>query len=84
MSELERLRAEVAGADREILAAVNRRIELVRAIREHKRREGIDFVDPEQERRLIAALQEANPGPLSDDGVRELYERILALVKREL
>jgi chorismate mutase len=82
--ELEQLRAEVAAADREILAAVNRRLELVRRIRAHKERTGVSFVDPAQERRLIEALQRENAGPLSDDGVRELYERLLELVKREL
>ena len=84
MSELERLRAEVAAADREILEAVNRRLALVREIRAHKERNGLGFVDPEQERRLVEALQRENPGPLSGAGVRELYERILELVKREL
>ena len=74
MSELDDLRAEVAAADREILAAVNRRIELVREISAHKQRNGIAFVDPDQERRLVAALQEANEGPLSADGVRRLFE----------
>lgn len=84
MSELEQLRGEVAAADRAILAAVNRRLELVREIKAHKERSGIGFVDPDQERRLIEALQRENPGPLSGAGVRELYERILELVKREL
>lgn len=84
MSELDDLRAEVAATDRRILAAVNRRIELVREISAHKERHGIAFVDPEQERRLVAALQEANGGPLSADGVQALFEAVLALVKREL
>ena len=84
MSELEQLRAEVAAIDRAILAAVNRRLELVREIKENKERSGIGFVDPDQERRLIEALRRENPGPLSDGGVRELFERILELVKREL
>lgn len=84
MSDLEQLRGEVAAADRAILAAVNRRLELVREIKAHKERSGIGFVDPDQERRLIEALQRENPGPLSEAGVRELFERILELVKREL
>jgi len=84
VSELEQLRAEVAAIDRAILAAVNRRLELVREIKENKERSGIGFVDPDQERRLIEALRRENPGPLSDGGVRELFERILELVKREL
>ena len=84
MSELERLRGEVAAADRAVLAAVNRRLELVREIKAHKERNGIGFVDRDQERRLIEALQRENPGPLSEAGARELFERILELVKREL
>lgn len=82
--ELARLRRELAAADREVLEAVNRRIELVRRVRAHKQATGIAFVDPEQERRLVAALQDANSGPLSPEGVRELYAVILDLVKREL
>ena len=82
--ELERLRAEVAGADRDILALVNRRLELVREIRAHKQAQGIDFLDPGQEERLLARLRELNGGPLSADGLDRLFREILALVKREL
>ena len=60
--ELERLRAEVASADREILALVNRRLELVREIRAHKERHGRVFLDQAQEQRLLERLREANAG----------------------
>ena len=33
---------------------------------------------------LVAELQRANAGPLSDEGVRQLIEEVLALTKREL
>jgi chorismate mutase len=82
--ELERLRAEVAGADEEILALVNSRLELVREIKAHKRAHGLDFLDPGQEERLLAHLREANRGPLSAEGVEHLFREILELVKREL
>ena len=82
--ELQRLRAALAETDRELLDAINRRIELVRRIRERKRETGAAFVDPEQERRLVEALQQANTGPLSPEGLRELYVLILDLVEREL
>ncbi len=84
MSELERLRAEVAGADEEILALVNRRLELVREIKAHKQAHGLDFLDPGQEERLLARLREANGGPLSAEGVEQLFREILDLLKREL
>jgi chorismate mutase/prephenate dehydratase len=82
-SELDRLRAEVAAADREILALVNRRLELVREIRAHKEAHGLPFVDPGQEERLLARLREANAGPLSAEGVERLFREVLDLVKAE-
>jgi chorismate mutase len=81
---LTRLREQIATHDRAILAAVNARLQLVAELKQHKQRAGVDFVDPEQEERLVAVLQEANNGPLSQDGVRQLFEHILALTKREL
>jgi chorismate mutase/prephenate dehydratase len=83
-SELERLRAQIATADREILELVNRRLELVREIRASKEASGLPFVDESQEERLLARLKEANAGPLSADGLEHLFTEILALAKREL
>jgi chorismate mutase/prephenate dehydratase len=83
-SELERLRGEVAAADLGLLALVNRRLELVREIRAHKEANGLPFLDPGQEELLVARLKEANAGPLSADGVEQLFREVLALIKREL
>ena len=81
---VERLRAQIADRDRAMLAAVNARLELVAELRAHKQRAGLDFVDPEQEERLLRALDDANRGPLSSNGLRELFREILALTKREI
>jgi chorismate mutase len=78
------LRGRITAVDRAILAAVNERIELVRALREHKLAQGWDFVDKAREERLLAALAGENPGPLSEAGLRELFGGVLALTKREL
>ena len=67
-----------------ILDAVNARLRLVAELRHHKQSEGIDFVDSEQEERLLRALEDTNAGPLSRAGLRKLFEEILALTKREL
>jgi len=81
---VQRLRAEIADRDRRILGAVNERIQLVAELKRHKDTRGVDFVDPEQEERLLLALEQANAGPLSNDGVRQLFSEILALTKREV
>jgi chorismate mutase/prephenate dehydratase len=84
MTGLEQLRDEIAAGDSEILELVNRRLELVREIRARKEADGIPFLDPGQEERLLARLRELNDGPLSADGVDRLFRKILDLVKREL
>lgn len=79
-----RLRDEIARADLEILRAANERLRLVSELREHKLAQGWGFLDPGREGRLLAFLAAENPGPLTEEGVRELFRALLALVKHEL
>ena len=79
-----RLREQIAERDRAILDALNERLRLVGELKRHKDAERIGFVDPEQEERLLRALEDANGGPLSRDGVRKLFLEILTLTKREV
>jgi chorismate mutase len=85
MSErLAELRARIAECDRVALAAVNRRIAFVAELQGVKQAEGLPFLDPKQEQRVKDMLVAANDGPLSEIGVRELADALLALTKREL
>ena len=81
---VQRLRAEISELDHAILDAVNGRIELVAALRRHKQEVGLPFVDPDRERQLLADLSSANRGPLSEQGVHELFGGLLDLTKREV
>ena len=81
---VQRLRAEISELDRAILDAVNGRIELVATLRRHKQEVGLPFVDPDRERQLLDDLVSANRGPLSDEGLRELFCELLDLTKREV
>ena len=78
------IREEIAAVDRAILDDVNARIELVAKIRSYKADAGLPFVDRDRERELIEALGAGNGGPLSADGLRELYTYLLDLTKREV
>jgi chorismate mutase/prephenate dehydratase len=82
--EVTRFRTEIGAIDRELAAAVNRRLELVAALRRYKYEHGIAFVDPAREAELIETRVRENTGPLSDDGLRSFYVELLALIKREL
>jgi chorismate mutase len=81
---VQRLRDEISDLDRSILDAVNGRLELVAALRRHKQEVGLPFLDPDRERQLLEELATANSGPLSDEGLRELFSGLLALTKREV
>ena len=81
---IRRLREQIAARDRAILDALNARLTLVAELRRHKEERGVEFVDPQQEERLLKSLEDANAGPLSSDGLRRLWKEILALAKREL
>jgi chorismate mutase len=78
------LREQIAATDSELLDAANRRVELVRRLKEHKAARGFDFVDRAQEERLVERLAKENPGPLSDESLRELYRTLLEVTKREV
>jgi|SRR5512134_1402995 chorismate mutase len=78
------LRERISEQDQVILAAVNERIGLVAELREHKLAHGWEFLDSGREERLLSALATGNPGPLSEEGLRELFAGLLALTKREL
>jgi chorismate mutase len=82
--EIERLREELTGVDLELVERVNRRLELVAELKRVKEERGIAFLDPAREEYMLRWLTEENDGPLSDEGLRELYLEVLALTKREL
>ena len=82
--DLTELREQVAAIDREIVEAVNRRIEVVQEIWARKSQSGLGEVDPERERWLREHLAASNRGPLTDEGLKELHTAILDLTKREV
>jgi chorismate mutase len=83
-ARIDRLRDEMSGIDRAILAAVNARLTLVAELKRYKEEHGIPFVDPNRERQLLDDLSSANRGPISEEGLRELFCDVLDLMKREV
>lgn len=77
------MRDAIIDTDLKLLQTINTRIELVKRLRTYKRSQGMDFVDPAREQWLHDYLRAANRGPLSADGLREIYAHILELTKNE-
>jgi chorismate mutase/prephenate dehydrogenase len=78
------LREQITKLDRELLDAINRRIEIVGRLHDYKQAHGIPLRDPSRESSLLAELREHNQGPLSAQGVVEFFGHLLELVRREL
>ena len=81
---LEQLREQISATDDAIVNAMNRRLELVAQVKAYKESQGIGFLDHDRERQMLEALVASNPGPLSTEGLRALFEFILDLSKREV
>ena len=64
--------------------AINRRLELVARLKRYKESRGLEFVDPEREEWMVQYLTRANRGPLSPEGLREIFSELLDLTKREV
>jgi chorismate mutase len=77
------MRDAIMDNDLKLLAAVNARLELVARLRAYKRSQGMEFVDQAREDWMHRYLAAANGGPLSDEGLHEIYGHLLDLTKRE-
>jgi len=84
MSELDGLRTEISELDSRLLELLNRRLELVEAVRDYKDAAGERWIDPEREAELLQALVGANPGPLSERGVTAIFSAVLDVLKQEV
>jgi chorismate mutase / prephenate dehydratase len=81
---IRQLREQISDADRTIIEAVNVRLKLVSRLKEYKESRGMSFVDPEREEWMLNYLTRANRGPLSTEGLQEIFSEVLDLTKREV
>jgi chorismate mutase / prephenate dehydratase len=75
---LSELRAGIDQVDRELLALLNRRAALANEVGELKRAEGSPVFRPEREAQVINGLQAANPGPLKDNNVANIWREVMS------
>lgn len=81
---IRQLREQLSDNDVAIVEAVNARLKLVARLKRVKEERGIEFLDPAREEWMLQYLTRANRGPLSPEGLREIYTELLDLTKREV
>jgi chorismate mutase len=79
-----RVRRQISDLDSALVELVNKRLKLVAGLKRYKEEHGIGFVDLAREEWMLRYLQRANRGPLSEEGLGELYHSLLDLMKREV
>lgn len=90
MSELiddpivQEIREEIAATDRAFVELVNRRIVLVQRMKARKEEIGAGWVDPAREQQMLDWVASINHGPVSQDGLADLYRKLVALGKRDV
>lgn len=70
-------RKEINRLDRELLRIFNQRADLALKIGAIKKQQGIPVYDPEREKRIFETMTRDNPGPLEDDAIVRLFERVI-------
>lgn len=81
---IKQFREQISDNDLKIVDALNKRLKLVAQLKRYKDERGVDFYDPEREEWMLTFVTRANGGPLSTEGLHEIYEHILTLTKAEL
>jgi len=81
---IRQFRENISNNDLKLVEALNKRLKLVAQLRVYKQQQDVEFYDPEREDWLLTFVSRANKGPLSSDGLREIFEQILKLTKAEL
>jgi chorismate mutase len=71
------IRKEIDRLDDELLQIFNRRAALALKIGEIKKERGMPVYDPEREKGIFLRMKTKNPGPLENEAIVRLFERVI-------
>ena len=75
--DIDDIRKEIDRLDNELLKIFNERADLALKIGEIKKEKGLPVYDPDREKRIFDRMRSANPGPLEDNAIVRLFERVI-------
>jgi len=74
-------RRKIDDVDEQIVQLINERAKAARAIGEIKQAQGLPVYEPQRENDVFAHVRRANPGPLTDAEIVDVYERIIDVMR---
>lgn len=75
--DISELRVEIDRLDRELLRIFNERAAIALKIGEIKKELDLPVYDPDREQRIFKEMTLSNPGPLENDAIVRLFERVI-------
>jgi chorismate mutase-like protein len=75
--KLEEFRVLIDDVDRRIVALLNERTRVVEDIGRVKRQTNLPIYEPKREDQVFANISSTNRGPLTEEAVRRIFERII-------
>jgi chorismate mutase len=79
---LEELREQIDAIDARLVELLSARAACALEIGRVKKAAGLPVYQPRREAEVLAHVQRINPGPLDDDAMRRLFERIIDEARR--
>jgi chorismate mutase len=80
--QIDALRERIDTLDGQIVALLNARAGCALEIGRLKEALGLQIYQPDRERAVLQHVRALNPGPLNDDAVQRLFERIIDEARR--
>jgi len=79
---IEDWRAKIDALDRRLLEILSERAECAIAVGRLKSEQRLEVFDPDRERQVIRNILNQNKGPLDDEAVRRIFERVIDECRR--
>ena len=77
MEKLAECRRQIDAVDRKILNLLNERTRIVEQIGSLKQQLSLPIYEPKREDEVFRNVTSQNPGPLSEDALKRIFERII-------
>jgi chorismate mutase len=82
VNRLDDLRRRIDALDEHLVRLLSERAACALQIGHEKRAAGLEIYQPSREAEVLAHVQGINPGPLDDEAIKRLFERVIDEARR--
>ena len=82
VKRIDELRQQIDDIDEQLVELLSRRAACALAIGHEKKLAGLEVYQPSREAEVLSHVQRINKGPLDDEAVKRLFERIIDEARR--